>query len=133
MRILLLWMARNRWLKQYLPRLWFARRAVRKFMPGETMEEALDAGETFRPHGISVLYTNLGENLTDLAEAQAVADHYHQLLDRIRARGQDAEISVKPTQLGLDLDAAATATRSSRPVPQPRTSWTRSSPTTSRG
>ncbi len=107
MRSIFLWMARNRWLKAHLPRLWFARRAVRKFMPGETMEEALDAGERFRPDGIGVLYTNLGENLTDPAQAQAVADHYHALLDRIRARGQDAEISVKPTQLGLDLDAAA--------------------------
>jgi proline dehydrogenase len=107
MRSIFLWMARNRWLKAHLPRLWFARRAVRKFMPGETMEEALDAGERFRPDGIAVLYTNLGENLTDPAQARAVADHYHALLDRIRARGQDAEISVKPTQLGLDLDAAA--------------------------
>jgi proline dehydrogenase len=108
MRSIFLWMARNRWLKAHLPRLWFARRAVRKFMPGETMEEALDAGERFRPDGIGVLYTNLGENLTDPAQANAVADHYHALLDRIRARGQDAEISVKPTQLGLDLDVAAT-------------------------
>jgi proline dehydrogenase len=108
MRSIFLWMARNRWLKAHLPRLWFARRAVRKFMPGETMEDALDAGERFRPDGIGVLYTNLGENLTDPAQANAVADHYHALLDRIRARGQDAEISVKPTQLGLDLDVAAT-------------------------
>jgi len=36
-------------------------------------------------------------------EAQAVADHYHGLLDKVAARGLDAEISVKPTQLGLDL------------------------------
>ena len=110
MRTLLLWMARNRFLKQRLPRLWFARRAVRKFMPGETIEEALDAGETFRPLGIGVLYTHLGENQTTLEQAKAVADHYHDMLDKIRARGQDAEISVKPTQLGLDLDAGVTLT-----------------------
>jgi proline dehydrogenase len=108
MRTLLLWMARNRFLKQHLPRLWFARRAVRKFMPGETMEEALDAAETFRPLGIGILYTHLGENLTSLEQAKAVADHYHDMLDKILARGQDAEISVKPTQLGLDLDAEVT-------------------------
>jgi proline dehydrogenase len=110
MRSLLLWMARNRFLKHHLPRLWFARRAVRKFMPGETIEEALDAGETFRPLGIGILYTHLGENLTTLEQAQAVADHYHDMLDKIHARGQDAEISVKPTQLGLDLDAGVTLT-----------------------
>ena len=108
MRHLLLWMARNRLLKRWLPRLWFVRRATRRFMPGETMEEALDASEVFRERGIGMLFTRLGENLADLTEAQAVADHYHDLLDKIAARGLDAEISVKPTQLGLDLDRPAT-------------------------
>ena len=107
MRQLLLWMARNRFLKRWLPRIWFVRRATRRFMPGETVEEALDAAEFFRPLQIGVLFTQLGENLSDLSEAQAVADHYHDLLDKIAARGMDGEISVKPTQLGLDLDRDA--------------------------
>ena len=107
MRQLLLWMARNRLLKRWLPRIWFVRRAVRRFMPGETVEEALDAAEFFRPHHIGILFTQLGENLTELSEAEAVADHYHGLLDMIAARGMDAEISVKPTQLGMDLDRDA--------------------------
>jgi len=107
MRPLLLWMARNRLLKRWLPRIWFVRRAVRRFMPGETVEEALDAAEFFRPHGIGILFTQLGENLTALSEAEGVAAHYHRLLDMIAARGMDAEISVKPTQLGLDLDREA--------------------------
>jgi proline dehydrogenase len=104
MRRLLLWMARNTWLKERLPRLPFARRAVRRFMPGETMEAALDAAESFRPDGIGILFTRLGENLGALTDAQGVADHYHALLDEIERRGLDAEISVKLTQLGLDLD-----------------------------
>jgi proline dehydrogenase len=108
MRQILLWMARNRWLKEHLPRLPFARRAVRRFMPGETMESGLEAAETFRPHGIGVLFTRLGENLTDLADAAAVTDHYHALLDEISLRGLAGEISVKLTQLGLDLDPNAT-------------------------
>ena len=67
------------------------------------------AQERFHPpHEIGILFTRLGENLTDLTDAQSVADHYHDLLDKIRARGLDAEISVKPTQLGLDLDPAVT-------------------------
>lgn len=107
MRHVLLWMARNRFLKRWLPRIWFVRRATRRFMPGETVEEALDAAEFFRPLGIGILFTQLGENLAELSEAQAVADHYHDLLDKIAARGMDAEISVKPTQLGLDLDRGA--------------------------
>ena len=108
MRTILLWMARNPWLKRHIPRLWFARRAVRRFMPGEQMEDALEAAEPFRPLGIALLFTHLGENLERAEQAQAVADHYHDLLDKIMARGLDAEISVKPTQLGLDLDADAT-------------------------
>jgi proline dehydrogenase len=107
MRTFLLWMARNRWMKDHLPRLWFARRAVRKFMPGEQIEDALEAAEQFRPLGIGVLLTNLGENLETPEQAQAVRDHYHDVLDKVMARGMDAEISVKPTQLGLDLDADA--------------------------
>jgi len=104
MRTILLWMAHNRFLKEYLPRLWFARRAVRKFMPGEQVEDALEAAEQFRPLGIGILLTQLGENLASLDQAQAVADHYRDTLKKIMARGLDAEISVKPTQLGLDLD-----------------------------
>lgn len=107
-RHILLWMASNRWLKEHLPRLPFARRAVRRFMPGETTDSALAAAETLRPHGIGFLFTRLGENLADMGEAQAVADHYHGLLDQIAERGLDAEISVKLTQLGLDLDPEAT-------------------------
>lgn len=104
MRTILLWMAGNRWLRDHVPRLWFVRRAVRRFMPGETMESALEAAEEFRPLGIGVLLTQLGEHLTDLGQAQAVADHYHDLLDKVRARGLDAEVSLKLTQIGLDLD-----------------------------
>jgi len=108
LRHLLLWMARNRWLKEHLPRLPFARRAVRRFMPGETVDEALAVAKPFRAHGIGTLFTRLGENIADLGEAQEVADHYHGMLDRIAALALDGEISVKLTQLGLDLDTDAT-------------------------
>jgi proline dehydrogenase len=82
----------------------FMRRAVRRFMPGETMESALDAAAPLQEAGIGTMYTKLGENLESLAEADAVADHYVAVLDAIKARGLNGEISVKPTQLGLDLD-----------------------------
>jgi proline dehydrogenase len=108
MRSVFLWMARNRWLREHVPRWRFAKRAVRRFMPGERMEDALEAAEAFVSKGITAFYTRLGENLTDLAEADAVAAHYLELLDAIKARGLDGEISVKPTQLGLDLDPDAT-------------------------
>ena len=108
MRRLLLWMARNRWLRDHLPRLWFARRAVRRFMPGEDPESALDAAERFKADGIASEFTRLGENVTKLEEGDAVAEHYLGLLDDIKARDLDGEISVKLTQLGYDLDVERT-------------------------
>ena len=101
-------MAGNQWLRRHLLRLPFARRAVRRFMPGETIEEALDAAERFRPLGIGILLTHLGENLASLEQAGEVADHYHRVIDMVRARGLDAEVSLKLTQIGLDLDPDAT-------------------------
>ncbi len=104
MRRVFLWAARNDWLKERLPRLGFMRRAVRRFMPGETLESALDAAAPLEAAGIGSMYTKLGENLTSLEEADAVADHYIGVFDAIAARGYHGEVSVKPTQLGLDLD-----------------------------
>lgn len=107
MRRILLWMARNEWLRQRIPRLAFARRAVRRFMPGEDSASALRTADSFAARGIGVVFTRLGENLVELREAEEVAAHYHALLDDIAARGLDAEISVKLTQLGIDIDREA--------------------------
>src|SRR3989442_3706558 len=109
MRRILLWMAANRWLRYHLPRLGFARRAVLRFMPGEDPECALRAGRDFKKDGIAVVFTRLGENITRLEEADEVAEHYLWLIARIGADGLDGEISVKLTQLGLDLDVDRTA------------------------
>ena len=114
MRRLLLWMARNQWLRDHLPRLWFAKRAVKRFMPGEDEGSALDAGERFKAENIASEFTRLGENVTSLAEADAVAEHYLQLLDDIKARGLDGEVSLKLTQLGFDLDVERTMAHAAR-------------------
>lgn len=107
MRRVFLWAARNRWLKERLPRLRFMRRAVRRFMPGETLDEALTAAIPLQAAGIGTMYTRLGENLADLAAADEVAAHYLGAIDKIVAAGITGEISVKPTQLGLDHDTEA--------------------------
>lgn len=77
-------------------------------MPGERAEDALDAAAELQREGLSAVLTQLGENVTQPEEADRVADHYMGVLDRIEARGLDVEISVKPTQLGLDVDADRT-------------------------
>jgi proline dehydrogenase len=127
MRKLLLWMARNAWLKQRLPKLWFAKRAIRRFMPGETAESALDAGVMFRADGISSMFTRLGENITKLEEGDETAEHYLALMGDIQARDLDGEVSVKLTQLGFDLDVertlAHTAKLAERAAETGRTLW----------
>ena len=106
MRGLLLWCAQNRWLASHVPRWRFARRAVRRFLPGEGFDAALKAAVDFKAEGIGALFTLLGENITDLADANKVVEHYEEVLAASTDIG--AEISVKPTQLGLDLDETAT-------------------------
>jgi proline dehydrogenase len=108
MRRILLWFAGNRWLRERIPRLWFARRAVRRFMPGEDVGSALTAAMAFKADGIATLFTRLGENVTEAAEADAVAEHYLAVMDDIANRGLDGEVSVKLTQLGFDLDLERT-------------------------
>ena len=108
MRRILLWMARNGWLRERVPRLRFVRRAVRRFMPGEDVDAAFAAADALGAAGQGVLFTRLGENLSALSEADAVAAHYHDVLDRGAARARPIEVSVKPTQLGLDIDHEAT-------------------------
>jgi proline dehydrogenase len=108
MRRLLLWMAGNPWLRRRVPRLWFAKRAVRRFMPGEHPESALVAAERYRGSGRPTLFTHLGENLSGIGEADAEAEHYLGFIDAIRARRLDGEISLKLTHLGFDLDVERT-------------------------
>jgi len=86
----------------------FVRKAVKRFMPGETEEAALTAAFDFSKFGIPSVFTKLGENITQLSEAEAVRDHYLQLIDKIAARKLDIEISVKLTQLGFDLSEEET-------------------------
>jgi len=85
MRRLLLWMARSAWLRERIPHLPLARRAVRRFMPGEAPEAALAQAEAFRGQHIGSLFTRLGENVGRLEEADATAQHYLGLLDDIAA------------------------------------------------
>lgn len=106
MKRALLAASENRWLRRNAPRVGVIRRAVTRFMPGEDAEAALDAAQRLATDGITTVFTHLGENVTDRAEADAVTTHYLQLLERIDARGLSSQISVKLTQLGLDVDKA---------------------------
>jgi proline dehydrogenase len=104
MRSLLLKASDNRWLREHGVRAPFVRRAVSRFMPGETFDDMLQAARALEPQGIDSVFTRLGENVGDSSEADAVASHYLEGIERIRKLGLACEPSVKPTQLGLDID-----------------------------
>jgi proline dehydrogenase len=134
MRTMLLAAAQNRWLRDHASHYRFVRRTVSRFMPGESLDDALASAQTLRAKNIAAVFTHLGENITDRTEAAEVTHHYLDALNQIQQihRGANylepvaqpgsalsgvaragvgatapqlsAEISIKLTQLGLDLD-----------------------------
>jgi proline dehydrogenase len=106
MRKVLLAMSTSTVLREQATRRAFVRRSVSAFMPGEKVEDALRAAASLKPQRINTILTRLGEGVTRLDEAERVTQHYLDVLDKVKAADLDAQISVKPTQLGLDLDPA---------------------------
>ena len=110
----LLWASTNPLLAERLPRYAFVRRATRRFLAGETLDEALDEAARLAASSITGTATLLGEDIKTEEEADAVLEHYLGALKSIGERGLDVEISVKPTQLGLDLSVDRTQERIAR-------------------
>jgi len=105
MRSMLLVASQNKWLRERASHYRFVRRTVSRFMPGETLDDALAAAQTLQKKKIGTVFTHLGENVADRSEALQVTQHYLEVLDRIRQAGLRTEVSVKLTQLGLDLSS----------------------------
>jgi proline dehydrogenase len=97
--------SQSRWLREHAMRWRFVRHASRRFLPGERHEDALAAARELEAIGITSMLSRLGENITEAAEAEAVAEHYVNVIAAMRAVSLPPSLSVKPTQLGLDLDA----------------------------
>jgi len=118
MRRVLLKASDSRWLHENATRYRFLRRSVDRFMPGESVADALRASVELSRHNIGAVLTRLGENVSDRAEAEAVTNHYLQVLEAIRIQELPIEVSVKLTQLGLDLDEGFCESNLSRLVCQ---------------
>ncbi|MSO36237.1 MAG: proline dehydrogenase, partial [Acidobacteria bacterium] len=103
-RTLLLKASNSKWLREHGTKAPFVRRAVSRFMPGESFDDMLVAARAMAAEGITAVFTRLGENVRDLAEADGVAGHYLEGIDRIRGLNLACEPSIKLTQLGLDID-----------------------------
>jgi proline dehydrogenase len=102
-RSMLLAASQNQWLRHHATNYGFVKHSVSRFMPGETLDDALGAAENLRSRKIRTVLTHLGENVKDRAEAQQVTERYLEVLERFQQKDLPAEISVKLTQLGLDL------------------------------
>ena len=81
-----------------------ARHFARRFVAGETIGEALAAVRELNAKGITASLDLLGESVNNEAEARAARDEYLKILDRIRESKVDANVSVKLTAMGLDID-----------------------------
>ena len=101
-RSILLGASRSQWLARQLRERKFFQRAVRRFMPGETLDAALEAAGGFAKQDLGSVLTELGEQVANRADAADVRDHYLGVLDKIQRRKLPAHISVKLTHLGLD-------------------------------
>ncbi|MBC7896837.1 MAG: proline dehydrogenase family protein [Cytophagaceae bacterium] len=101
-RAALLRASKSQWLAQQMTQRRFARQAVKKFMPGEALSDALGAAGTLSQGGIGTIITRLGETLTGERNTDEVRDHYVGALGEISARALPTVLSIKPTQLGLD-------------------------------
>ncbi|HVT44961.1 MAG TPA: proline dehydrogenase family protein [Thermoanaerobaculia bacterium] len=104
LRALFIGLSESKSLRSVAERSSIGRRLSRRFVAGMTVEEALAATRAVNDLGMSVSVDNLGENVTNPAEAEESARLYHQLLDEIEARKLDANVSLKLTHMGLDVD-----------------------------
>ena len=105
MRALLLVASQSRWLRERANRYAFVKRSVARFMPGETLDDAVAAARQLDAKRLRTILTHLGENVRTAPEAEQVANHYLNVLEKLHAENRETEISVKLTQLGLDLSS----------------------------
>jgi proline dehydrogenase len=102
-------LAQSRTLKKLATR--FAMRSpasfVHRFVPGETVEDAIRAARVLETQGLTETFDHLGESVTTLAEAVAATRDYVDVVRAVIESGVERNISLKLTQLGLDVDRAS--------------------------
>src|SRR5260221_4357321 len=103
LRTFFLYLSAARWARKSLTILPFAWRFARRFVAGETLDDAINATKVLNEKKLLVTLDHLGENVFTEADANRSAQAYLDLLDRIAAKGVNANCSLKLTQLGLDV------------------------------
>ena len=103
-RNILLWSSKNYWISHKLPKYKFVQKSVSRFMPGETLEHALNKCSELEDIDYGTIITYLGENSLSKTQTLNTVKHYKDSLENIDSRSLKTVISVKLTQLGLDID-----------------------------
>src|SRR5262249_11192292 len=98
-----LFLARQRWMRRWMERSASARKLTKRFVAGDTLEDAAGAGEGLSGGKVFFSLGHLGANRTSLDDAAAARDAYLQALDKIAERKLPSTISLKLTQMGLDF------------------------------
>ncbi len=99
-------LSESRSIRSAAEKTWIGQRVSRRFVAGTTVDDALSATRAMNDAGLSVSVDNLGENVTNADEARHSAQLYHQLLDQMSERQLNANVSLKLTHMGLDVDQA---------------------------
>jgi proline dehydrogenase len=103
-RAALLYLSQKTELKDFFSKLPGFSRVTRRFIAGENIDDAITAILELNRAGMTATFDHLGESTTSRAEAESDVREYLRVLDRIENTGVDSNISVKLTQLGLDID-----------------------------
>lgn len=109
LRSLFIGLSTNKGFRRFSERSAIGRRVSHRFVAGMTVEDAVDAARQLNSEGIEVTLDSLGESVTDEAHAEASAAIYHRLLDEIAAKQLRANVSLKLTQMGMDVGGAGSA------------------------
>ena len=103
LRALILGITNRRWVRRIATGR-AGRSLARRFVAGEDIEDALKAVKVLNERGLIASLDYLGENVRDATAATAAADTYRAVIERVEAAGLEANLSMKLTQMGLDLD-----------------------------
>ncbi|MFQ5679552.1 MAG: proline dehydrogenase family protein [Gemmatimonadota bacterium] len=104
LRKTLLFLSERNDVQAALLRVSAARQVARRFVAGDTLEETLERVRELNQRGFQVTLDYLGESVTEREEAARAAEAYRESLDRIARSPADSTLSLKLTQLGLDVD-----------------------------
>jgi len=103
-RNLVFWVSKKKGVTDWIARQGMKRGFARRFVAGESLEEALAVSAELGAAGRPVSLNHLGENVTTEAAARAVCDGYLRMIEELHAKNVRGNISIKLTQLGLDIN-----------------------------